>query len=268
MAGRLEGKVALITGGGSGMGRSAALSFTREGAKVVIADVADDGGNETVQLVTTAGGDATYVHCDVASARDIESAVAQAVAAYGRLDCAFNNAGIEGAPGSFIGDVKEEDWDRVHAINLKGVWLCMKYEIQQFLAQGGPGAIVNNASAAALSGWPEGSVYAAAKSGVISLTKTAGLEYGSKGIRVNAVCPGFIRTPMAERMFVDFPELPKLYADLTPLGRVGEAAEVAEAVAWLCSAEASFVSGAVLSVDGSLMAGGGAPPAGIGADLE
>ena len=250
------------------MGRAAALSFVREGAQVVVSDIAEAGGRETVRLVGEAGGQATYVHCDVASARDVESAVAATVAAYGRLDCAFNNAGIEGTPGCFIADVDEADWDRVHAINLKGVWLCMKYEIRQLLAQGGAGAIVNNASAAALSGWPEGSVYAAAKSGVVSLTKTAGLEYGSKGIRVNAVCPGFIRTAMAERMFAEFPELPQLYAELTPLGRVGEAAEVADVVAWLCSDEASFVSGAVLPVDGSLMAGGGAPPAGIGADLD
>jgi len=268
MAGRLTGKIALITGGGSGMGRAAAQSFAREGAKIVLADIDDGGGGETVRLVEESGGEAHYVHCDVALAGDVKAAVAATIEAYGRLDCAFNNAGIEGAPGRFIGDVQEEDWDRVHAINLKGVWLCMKYEIQQFLAQGGAGAIVNNASAAALSGWPEGSVYAAAKSGVVSLTKTAGLEYGSKGIRVNAVCPGFIRTAMAERMFVEFPDLPQLYADLTPLGRVGEAGEVSDVVAWLCSDEASFVSGAVLPVDGSLMAGGGAPPAGIGAEVD
>ncbi len=265
MAGQMKGKVALVTGAGSGIGRASALLFARTGAKVTVADLAVDGGEETVRRIRDDGGDATFVRCDVASASDVEAMVARTVETYGRLDYAFNNAGIEGTPGHLIADVQEEDWDRVHAINLKGVWLGMKHELRQMLRQGG-GTIVNTASAAALVGWPEGSVYAAAKSGVVSLTKTAALEYASKGIRVNAVCPGFIHTAMAERMFVTYPTLPQLYAKMTPTGRVGTPEEVADVVVWLCSDAASFVTGVALSVDGGLMAGQAAPPVGVGSE--
>ncbi|MEW6298922.1 MAG: SDR family oxidoreductase [Thermodesulfobacteriota bacterium] len=252
MAGRVAGKVALITGGGSGIGRATAQIFAREGAKVVVADIVVAGGEETVQLIKAAGGEAVFVKADVARTTDVEAMVKKAVDTYGRLDCAFNNAGIEGVirPTAEYG---EEQWDRVLAVNLKGVWLCMKYEILQMLKQGG-GAIVNTASVAGLVGLPGFSAYVAAKHGVNGLTRTAALEYAKSGIRVNAVCPGAIRTAMFERGVRDNPGLEEQIVAMEPVGRMAAPEEVGEAVVWLCSDAASFVTGLPMAVDGGWVA--------------
>jgi len=253
MAGRLEGKVALVTGAGSGIGRATALACAREGAKVVAADIAVEGGEETVAHIKRAGGEAIFVATDVTQANAVQALIAAAVAAYGRLDCAHNNAGIEGVWAT-TADYPEDDWDRVMAVNLKGVWLCMKYEIPQMLQQGG-GAIVNTASLAGLVGAKRLAAYVASKHGVVGLTKTAALEYAKAGIRVNAVCPGVIHTAMVERMFFQRrSQVVERLAASEPLGRLGTPEEVAEAVVWLCSDAASFVTGHALSVDGGLYA--------------
>ncbi len=252
MALRLEDKVALVTGGGSGIGRATALVFAREGAKVVVADVLTEGGEETVQRIKEAGGKAIFVKTDVSKAAEVVALVDSAVSTYGRLDYAFNNAGIEGnmAP---TADCTEENWDRVIDINLKGVWLCMKYEIPEMLKRGG-GAIVNTASVAGLIGFQGSPAYCASKGGVIQLTKVAALEYATRGIRVNAVCPGIIRTPMVERATGGKPELEVQFTALEPVGRMGAPEEVAEAVVWLCSDAASFVTGHPMVVDGGFVA--------------
>jgi NAD(P)-dependent dehydrogenase (short-subunit alcohol dehydrogenase family) len=252
MAGRLDGKIALVTGGSSGIGRASALAFAREGAKVVVADVTAEGGQETVRLIKEAGGEARFLKVDVARAAEVETLITQTVAAYGRLDCAYNNAGIEGA---FVSTTEypEADWDRVLAINLKGVWLCMKYEIAQMLQQGG-GAIVNTASGAGLVGVAGLSAYVASKHGVVGLTKTAALEYAKAGIRVNAVCPGVIQTPMVARLTSQRPEMAEALVAAEPMGRTGKPEEIAEAVVWLCSQAASFVTGHAMSVDGGYVA--------------
>jgi NAD(P)-dependent dehydrogenase (short-subunit alcohol dehydrogenase family) len=253
VAGLLAGKVALVTGGASGIGRATAIAMAREGARVVVADVAEAGGAETVQRIVAAGGQAVFQRADVADAADVDALVRRAVEAYGRLDCAFNNAGIEGAvtaPHEYPDDV----FDRVIAVNLKGVWLCLKAEVRQMLAQGG-GAIVNTASAAGLVGAPTIAAYDASKHGVVGLTKSFALAYARQGIRVNAVCPGIIRTPMVERSFLarDPNAAARLEAS-EPVGRMGTPEEVAEAVVWLCSDAASFVTGVALPVDGGMVA--------------
>jgi len=252
MAGLVQGKVALVTGGSSGIGRATALAFAHEGAKVVVADVLVDGGEETVQLVKAAGGDAIFVKADMAKPADIEAMVQKAVSTYGRLDCAHNNAGIEGATGK-TADYKEPDWDRVIQINLTGVWLCMKYEIPQMLKQGG-GAIVNTASDAGLLGVQQMPAYVASKHGVVGLTKTAALEYAKSGIRVNAVCPGVIKTPMVDRITSQRPGRIERMAAAEPVGRMGKPEEIAAAVVWLCSDAASFVTGLPMPVDGGIAA--------------
>ncbi len=252
MAGLLEGKCALITGAASGIGRAAALAFAREGAKLTLADVATEGGAETVSLVSKAGGQAHFVKCDVSRAAEVEALVGAAVNQYGRLDCAFNNAGIEGQTLRTAEDT-EENWDRVIAIDLKGVWLCLKFEIRQMLKQGG-GAIVNTSSAAGLVGSHGMPAYSAAKHGVVGLTKVAALEYSKAGIRVNAVCPGVIDTPMVRRLVAGRPKLEQRLVAVEPIGRKGKPQEVAEAVVWLCSEAASFVSGCAMPVDGALTA--------------
>ena len=252
MAGRLAGKIAVVTGGSSGIGRATAQIFAREGAKVVVADVGVEGGAETVRLINDSGGEATFVQTDVAQPADVEAMVKKTVETYGRLDCAFNNAGIEGVVQPTVG-YDEADWDRVISINLTGVWLCMKYELQQMLTQGG-GAIVNTASIAGLVGLPGFSAYVAAKHGVNGLTKTAALEYAKSGIRVNAVCPGAIRTPMFERGARDNPGIEEQVVAAEPIGRMAEPAEVGEAVVWLCSDAASFVTGQPMAVDGGWVA--------------
>jgi NAD(P)-dependent dehydrogenase (short-subunit alcohol dehydrogenase family) len=252
VAGRMDGKVTLVTGAGSGIGRAAAVAFAREGAKVVAADVDVAGGQETIRLIQEQGGEATFVKADVSQAAQVEDMVQKTVATYGRLDCAFNNAGIEGEQAP-TADCREENWDRTLAINLRGEWLCMKYEIPQMLSQGG-GAIVNMASVAGLVGFAGMPAYVASKHGVIGLTKTAALEYAQQHIRVNAVCPGVIQTSMIDRVTGGDPEATEQFQGMEPVGRLGTPEEVAEAVLWLCSDAASFVTGNAMAVDGGLVA--------------
>jgi len=252
MSKQFEGKVALVTGAASGIGRASALAFARAGAKTVVADVVVEGGEETVRMIKAAGGDALFVRTDVSKAAEVETLIQQVVETYGRLDYAHNNAGIEGE-GAPTADCTEENWDRIININLKGVWLCMKYAIPQMLKHGG-GAIVNTASVAGLVGVPGGSAYSAAKGGVVQLTRTVALEYATAGIRVNAVCPGAIRTPMVERIVANRPEVEAVIIALEPIGRLGKPEEIAEAVVWLCSDAASFVTGVPLPVDGGWVA--------------
>ena len=251
MAGRVEGKVALVTGGASGIGRATALTFAREGAKLVIADINADGGHQTVHMITEKGGEAIFVHADVSQATAVEAMLSQTVATYGRLDCAHNNAGIGSRPWVRLHEVAEESWDRVLTTNLKSVWLCMKYELIQMLAQGG-GTIVNTASIMGLVGsWSRSSAYTASKHGVVGLTRTAALEYAQQGIRVNCVCPGYIQTPMSVH---NDPARQAQIIAREPIGRVGTPEEVAEAVVWLCSDAASFVTGHTMTVDGGYVA--------------
>ena len=257
MAGTLHDKVALITGGASGIGRATALAFAAEGAKLIVADMNEDGGQQTAHMITENGGEAAFLRVDVTQAAETEAMIAKAVESYGRLDCAFNNAGISGAGAggglrALTADYPDERWHRVIAINLTGVWLCMKYELQQMLAQGG-GAIVNTASVAGLVGLPYGSAYVASKHGVVGLTKTAALEYAKQGIRVNCVCPGYIETPMTAAGMSD-PERRTHMVASEPIGRVGQPEEIAASVAWLCSDAASFVTGHSMVVDGGFAA--------------
>lgn len=252
MFGFLDGKVALVTGAGSGIGRATALAFAREGAKVVAADIQVKGGQETVGMIVDAGGEAIFVRTDVSKAVEVEAMVNKTTKTYGRLDCACNIAGIGGDVASTV-DCTEENWDKTIDTNLKGVWLCMKYEIPEMLKQGS-GAIVNMASAAGLIGLPGFPAYCASKGGIIQLTRVAALEYAKAGIRVNAVCPGVIRTPMLDKATGGKPDIEAQFAALEPVGRMGTPEEVAEAVLWLCSDAASFVTGHPLVVDGGLVA--------------
>ena len=252
MAGAVDGKVALVTGGSGGIGRTTALEFAHQGARVVVSDLLVEAGQETVQLINAAGGKAAFIKTDVTQAAQVEGLVGQTLETYGHLDCAFNNAGIEGGMAK-TGDYDEDRWDQVININLKGVWLCMKYEIQHMLSHGG-GAIVNTASVAGLVGFRYGPAYVASKHGVNGLTKTAALEYAKAGIRVNAVCPGVIKTPMFERGLHKNPRLEERFAASHPIGRIGKPEEIARAVVWLCSAAASFVTGIQMPVDGGFVA--------------
>jgi NAD(P)-dependent dehydrogenase (short-subunit alcohol dehydrogenase family) len=252
MSGMLEGKIALVTGAGSGIGRAGALAFAREGASVVLSDVVAEGGNETLRLIEEAGGKGRFIQGDVSVPADVQAMVRSAETFYGRLDCAFNNAGIEGSQAP-TAECTEENWDQVLRVNLKGTWLCVKNEIPLMLRHGG-GAIVNTASVAGLVGFPGIVAYNASKGGVIQLTKTAALEYATEGIRVNAVCPGVIRTPMVDRFVGDSVEAEPNFVAMEPVGRMGMPHEVAEAAVWLCSDAASFVTGHAMVVDGGLVA--------------
>lgn len=247
-----QGKTALITGAASGIGRATALAFARRGANVIVNDVDQVAGEQTVTLMQGMPGTGLFVAGDVSHDADAAALVAAALQAYGHLDCAFNNAGIQGEL-SPTHECTEQNWDRIVAINLKGVWLCMKHQIAQMLAQGG-GAIVNNSSNFGLVGSIGMPAYSAAKHGVIGLTKTAALECAKRGVRVNAVCPGPVQTPLVDRIVAAKPEIVSAIEEREPIGRMGEAKEVAGAVVWLCSDEASFVTGAVLSVDGGYVA--------------
>jgi NAD(P)-dependent dehydrogenase (short-subunit alcohol dehydrogenase family) len=253
----VEGKVALVTGGGSGIGRGATLVFAREGARgVVIADRDRDGGAETVALLGEAGCDARFVETDVTGSGEVRAMVDAAVGWYGTVDCAFNNAGID-MPWQRVVDGDEDAWDRVIAVNLKGVFLCMQAELAHMVDHGG-GAIVNTSSTAGLLGTRGASNYTAAKHGVLGLTKTAALEYGERGIRVNAVCPGPIQTPMLKRALGDNEEYLRGVAASTVVGRLGVPADVAEAVVWLCSDRSAYVTGLAVPVDGGLVQAHGA----------
>jgi NAD(P)-dependent dehydrogenase (short-subunit alcohol dehydrogenase family) len=253
----LEGKIGLVTGGTSGIGRETAVLFAKAGAKVVVAGRRELEGNETVELVRAAGGDGLFVKADVSKSSDVETLIQKAVERFGRLDIAFNNAGIEGAWAP-ITRQSEEDWDRTIDINLKGVWLCLKYEIRQMLKQGGGGAIVNMASIIGLIGSAGVAAYSASKHGVIGLTKTAALENAKSGIRINAVCPGFTETPMSDRIF-RAPAVRKYVLSCHPIGRFGGPAEIAEGVVWMCSDRASFMTGQSLVLDGGFLAGHNSP---------
>ena len=252
MPGEFEGKVVLVTGGAYGIGRAAAIGFAQKGAKVVIADIDVRRGEETLRLVREAGGDAIFVKTDVSSETEVAAMVNKAIETYGRLDCAFNNAGIHK---DFIStlDFTSADWEEVINVNLKSVWLCMKYEIPQMLKQG-RGAIVNTSSAAGLVGAPSNPAYPASKHGVVGLTKSTALEFARKGIRVNCVCPGPIRTGMNEALMAAHPEIVKAMDQKVPMGRIGEPEEVAAAAIWLCSDEASYITGHALPVDGGIVA--------------
>ncbi len=248
----MQGRVALVTGGSAGIGRATALAFVREGASVAIGDVHVDAGQRVVAEIEAAGGKALFVVTDVSKSADIRRLVDETIARFGRLDHAFNNAGTEGDPGS-TAECTPENWEHTLAVNLTGVWLCMREEIPRLLATGG-GSIVNNSSVAGLVGFAGSPAYVASKHGVVGLTKTAALEYATAGVRVNAVCPGIVETDMITRFTHGDATAVAQLTESEPVGRLGTPEEIAEAVVWLCSDAASFVTGQALAVDGGYVA--------------
>jgi NAD(P)-dependent dehydrogenase (short-subunit alcohol dehydrogenase family) len=253
----LQRKVALVTGGTSGIGREAAVLFAKSGAKVVVAGRREKEGNETVDLVRGSGGEALFTKTDVTKASAVEVLVKTTVEKFGRLDIAFNNAGVESAFAS-VANQAEADWDRAIEINLKGVWLCLKYELRQMLKQGNGGSIVNMASILGMIGCAGTAAYTAAKHGIIGLTKVAALENARSGIRINAVCPAFIETAIMQRTLAT-PAARNLFLGYHPVGRFGKPDEIAKAVLWMCSDEASFMTGESLVLDGGMLAGPNPP---------
>ncbi len=247
---KFQNKTAIVTGSSFGIGRAAAIQFAKHGANVICADWVED--PETVNLIKQQGGNALFVKCDVSSEADVKNMIDKTLSAFGSIDFAFNNAGIEGLSAK-THECTNENWDKVLGVNLKGAWLCMKYQIPQMLKQG-KGVIVNNASIAGLVGFQNIPAYVASKHGMIGLTKTAALEYARQGIRINVVCPGVIRTPMIDRFTGKNKEVEQQFANMEPIGRLGEPDEVASAVIYLCSDDASFITGHTMVVDGGWVA--------------
>ncbi len=247
-----SGQVALVTGGAAGIGRATALAFAREGLKVVVADLDPVGGEATVALIHASGGEALFIACDVTREAEVHQLHERLIAAYGRLDYAYNNAGIEIEQGR-LAEGSEAEFDAIMGVNVKGVWLCMKYQLPLLMAQGG-GAIVNTASVAGLGAAPKMSIYSASKHAVIGLTKSAAIEYAKKGIRVNAVCPAVIDTDMFRRAYEADPRKAEFAAAMHPVGRIGKVEEIASAVLYLCSDGAAFTTGHCLTVDGGATA--------------
>lgn len=248
-----ENKVAIVTGGSFGIGRATAVAFAKRGAKLVVVDWKEDKDNTTMNLVKSAGSEGIFIQCDVSDSAAVSAMIEKAIARFGKIDVAFNNAGIEGTS-AITHECTEENWDKTIAVNLKGIWLCMKNEIPHML-KNKKGAIVNCASVAGLNGFPGLPAYVATKHGVVGLSKTAALEYAKQGIRVNAVCPGVIQTSMIDRLTGKVKEVEEQFTQMEPVGRMGTPEEIAEAVVWLCSDAASFVTGIALPVDGGFTTG-------------
>ncbi|MEQ8481548.1 MAG: glucose 1-dehydrogenase [Hoeflea sp.] len=254
--GQFSGKTALVTGSGAGIGRAAALEFARQGAKVIVSDINAEGGEETVKMIREDGGHAAFRKADVSKAADVDALISSVVEEFGRIDCAVNNAGIEGQIVPLM-DQPEANYDAIMAVNAKGTFLCLQAEIRHMLEAGG-GAIVNLSSVAGLIGFPGLSPYVASKHAVIGMTKNAALEYGKAGVRVNAVCPGGIDTRMldslADQASAGAQSSSQMMDPLHPLGRIGTPQEVANLIVWLCSGQASFMLGAIVPVDGGFVA--------------